>query len=180
MADHNVGAVDHDDDDQRRAAVVGRDAARRSAAPGLLMRTFKASPGFFYILLLYIGGYVYGHYMKTDPHAIAFSVGSYSFSWVWFLITAAAMMAIAEQLRISHPGINNTFEVNGMILMAGVQVILLVLGAADVTIKGYALAKIFSNTEFLTLTLINCVQAGVANVINARTLQRTIASGSNF
>jgi len=84
------------------------------------------------------------------------------------------MMAMAEQLRVSHPGIDNTIEAILMAAIAGVQVLLFALAAADVRPLG-----IFNNTEFLMLTLISMTQAIVAILINARTLRRTTGVGES-
>jgi len=84
-------------------------------------------------------------------------------------MVAAAMMAIAEQLKVSHPGIDNTTEAILMATIAGVQVLLFALGAAGVAVLG-----IFNNTEFLLLTLISMTQAVIGILINARTMRRSI------
>ena len=148
--------------DHMEAAVVGRDRApyKRGGAFGLV-------PGFFYILILYI----IGKYFFPDPRATLFDVLGYKLSWVEVLITAAAIMAMAEQIKVAKPGINNTTEVLLMGLIAIVQILLFALGAAKVP----ALAM-FNNTEFLLLTLINVAQTAVAYQINAATLMRTISS----
>ena len=130
---------------------------------------FSLVPGFFYILILYI----IGNYVFTDPRATLFDVLGYKLSWVEVLITAAAVMAMAEQIKVAKPGINNTTEVLLMGLIAIIQILLFALGAAKVP----ALA-IFNNTEFLLLTLINLAQTAVAYQINSATLMRTISSSS--
>jgi hypothetical protein len=130
---------------------------------------FSLVPGFFYILILYI----IGNYVFTDPRATLFDVLGYKLSWVEVLITAAAIMAMAEQIKVAKPGINNTTEVLLMGLIAIIQILLFALGAAKVP----ALA-IFNNTEFLLLTLINLAQTAVAYQINSATLMRTISSSS--
>jgi hypothetical protein len=89
-------------------------------------------------------------------------------------MVGAAIMAMAEQLRVSNPGVDNTIEALLMGAIAGVQVLLFALGTAGV--KPLA---IFNNTEFLMLTLISLTQAIVAVLINARTLRRTIGVGGN-
>jgi hypothetical protein len=89
-------------------------------------------------------------------------------------MVGAAMMAIAEQLRVSHPGIDNTIEAILMVAVATIQVLLFALGAAGVWPLG-----IFNNTEFLMLTVISAAQSVVAILINARTLRRTIGVGDN-
>jgi len=89
-------------------------------------------------------------------------------------MVGAAMMAMAEQLRVSHPGVDNTIEAILMGAVAGGQVLLFALGAA-----GVKTLAMFNNTEFLMLTLISMTQAIVAILINARTLRRTIGVGGN-
>jgi hypothetical protein len=47
--------------------------------------------------------------------------GEYHLSWVEILMVGGAMMAMAEQLRVSHPGVDNTIEAILMGAIAGVQ-----------------------------------------------------------
>jgi hypothetical protein len=130
----------------------------------------KYTPGFLYILALFVAG----KFIFPDPRATLVEWGQYHVSWVEVLMVGAAMMAMAEQLRVSHPGVDNTIEAILMGAIAGVQVLLFALGAA-----GVQPLAIFNNTEFLLLTLISMTQAVVAILINARTLRRTIGVGGN-
>src|SRR5258705_1898998 len=152
-----------DGDLAQRATVAHDRGAERTSA-------LRYVPGFVYILVLYIAGKL----AFSDPRAILLHWDQYQLSWVEVLMVGAAMMAMAEQLRVSHPGIDNTIEAILMGAVAGIQVLLFALGAAGV--KPLA---IFNNTEFLMLTLISMTQAIVAIVINARTLRRTIGVGGN-
>ena len=88
---------------------------------------FKYVPGFLYILVLYIAG----KFIFSDPRATLVQWGEYPLSWVEVLMVGAAMMAMAEQLKVSHPGIDNTTEAILMAAVAGVQVLLFALGAAE-------------------------------------------------
>jgi hypothetical protein len=124
-------------------------------------------PGFVYILILY----VVGKFAFPDPRATLFDILGYRLSWVEVLLLAAAIVAMAEQVKVAKPGINNTTEVLLMGLIAIVQIVLFALAAAKVQ----SLA-IFDNTEFLLITLINLAQTAVAYQINAATLMRTISS----
>ena len=130
----------------------------------------KYTPGFLYILVLFI----VGKFIFEDPRATLVHWGEYHLSWVEVLMVGAAMMAMAEQLRVSHPGVDNTIEAILMGAIAGVQVLLFALGAA-----GVMPLAIFNNTEFLMLTLISMTQAVVAILINARTLRRSIGVGDS-
>jgi hypothetical protein len=132
--------------------------------------TLKYVPGFLYILALY----VVGKFVFSDPRVILIRWGEYQLTWVEVLMVGAAMMAMAEQLRVSHPGIDNTIEAILMAAVAAVQVLLFALGAAGVRPLG-----IFNNTEFLMLTVVSMTQSVVAILINARTLRRTIGVGDN-
>jgi hypothetical protein len=123
-----------------------------------------------YILALYIAG----TFIFVDPRATLIQVGEYQLAWVEVLLVGAAMMAMAEQLRVSHPGIDNTVEAILMAAIAGIQVLLFALAAAGV--RGL---EIFNRTEFLMLTVISMTQAVVAIMINARTLRRTIGVGDS-
>jgi hypothetical protein len=127
-------------------------------------------PGFLYILVLYVAG----KWIFADPRAVLLHVGEYQLTWVEVLLVGAAMVAMAEQLRVSHPGIDNTIEAILMVGVAATQVLLFALGAA-----GVRPLAIFNNTEFLMLTLISMTQAVVAILINARTLRRTIGVGDH-
>jgi hypothetical protein len=126
---------------------------------------FKTVPGFLYILVLY----VIGSFIVPDSRTTWELWGGYQISWDEVLMVAAAMMAIAEQLKVSHPGIDNTIEAILMAAIAAVQVLLFALGAAGVRALG-----MFNNTEFLLLTLISMTQAVIGVLINARTLRRSI------
>jgi hypothetical protein len=68
----------------------------------------------------------------------------------------AAIMAMAEQIKVATPGVNNTAEVLFMGAIAITQVVLFALAVAKVQ----SLA-IFDNTEFLLLTIINMAQTAV-------------------
>ncbi len=144
------------------SAVTVRDFERSSP--------FKYVPGFMYILVIYIAG----KFIFPDPRATLVNLGDYQLSWVEVLLVGAAIMAMAEQLRVSHPGIDNTVEAILMAAIAAIQVLLFALGAA-----GVGPLAIFNNTEFLLLTLISLTQAVVAILINARTLRRTIGVGDS-
>jgi hypothetical protein len=148
-------------------AAIARFATAASLEP--TRRTYI--PGFLYILALFVAG----RFIFTDPRAVLVQWGEYHLSWVEILMVGAAMMAMAEQLRVSYPGVDNTIEAILMGAMAVVQVLLFALGAAGV--KPLA---IFNNTEFLMLTLISVTQAIVATLINARTLRRTIGVAGNI
>lgn len=152
-ADH-VGATLRSDSDRAKRQ------RRRGGALGLM-------PGFVYILLLYI----IGQFFFPDPRVSLFDIWGYRLSWVEVLLFAAAIVAMAEQVKVAKPGINNTTEVLLMGATAVIQILLFALGAAKVPILG-----IFDNTEFLLLTLINLAQTAVAYQINAATLMRTISS----
>jgi hypothetical protein len=159
-----------------RTSARSSEGARANAMTAAYVRgvetgsAFKYVPGFVYILVLYIAG----KFIFPDPRATLIQWGEYHLSWVEVLMVGAGMMAMAEQLRVSHPGIDNTIEAILMAAIAGVQVLFFALGAA-----GVKNLEIFNNTEFLMLTLISTTQAIVAILINARTLRRTIGVGDN-
>lgn len=139
------------------------DAARRRRP-----RALRYIPGFVYILILF----VIGQMIFPDPRAVIFEMDGFRLAWVEILILAAAIIAMAEQIKVAEPGINNITEVLLMGAVAVIQIVLFALAAANV--PGL---EIFRNTEFLTLTFINVAQTVVAFQINAATLMRTIASG---
>jgi len=130
--------------------------------------TFRYVPVFLYIFILYL----IGKLVIADPRAALITIGVYKLSWVEVLYLSASIVALFEQMKVSHPGIDNTLEALLMVGMAVVQLIIFVLAAAHV--EGL---KIFNNTEFLMLMVISLVAAVVAVLINARTLRRTIGVG---
>ena len=150
---HAEGVVVSDTD-------VQRHHRRRGAYIGYV-------PGFLYILVLFIVGQL----VFSDPRATLFDIGGYRLAWVEVLLVAAAITAMAEQIKVAKPGVNNTFDVLLMGVIAIVQVVLFALAAAKVQAL-----SMFDNTEFLLLTLINVAQTAVAYQINAATLVRTISS----
>jgi hypothetical protein len=153
MADHVDAAVVSDSDRVHR---------RRSG------RVLGLVPGFVYILILY----VIGKSVFPDPRATLFDIWGYKLAWVEVLLLAASIVAMAEQIKVAKPGINNTTEVLFMGAIAIIQILLFALSAAKVPAL-----SIFNNTEFLLLTLINLAQTAVAYQINAATLMRTISQG---
>jgi len=151
---HHVGAAVESDSDK---------AHRRRLRGDVLGYV----PGFVYILILYI----IGQLVFSDPRAPLFDISGYQLSWVEVLLFAAAIVAMAEQIKVAKPGINNTTEVLLMGATAIIQIVLFALSAAKVPIL-----SIFNNTEFFLLTLINLAQTAVAYQINSATLMRTISS----
>jgi len=125
-------------------------------------------PGFLGVLILYLIGVS----VFPDPRATLVHFGAYDLSWVEVLLVVAALVGMGEQMKVSHPGMDNTMEAIVMAAFAGLQVLLLALGAA-----GMGALTIFNRTEFLTLTLISSTAAVIALLINARTLRRTIGVG---
>jgi hypothetical protein len=126
-------------------------------------------PGLLYVLALYVAG----TFLFPDHRATLIEWRGYSISWTEALLVAAALVALFEQLRVSHPGIDNTVEAILMSAMAGAQVLLFALAAAGVPRLG-----IFNTAEFGLLTLIGLAQAVVAILINARSLRRSIDIGN--
>ena len=151
-------------DHMETAAVVGGADRGYHRSRGML----RYIPGFTLILALYI----LGNFIFSDPRASFIAIGDYKLSWVEVLLLAAAIVAMAEQIKVSEPGVNNINEALLMGLVAVVQIILFTLGAAGVA--GFTM---FNNTEFLLLTIINVAQTVVAFEINAATLMRTISQG---
>ena len=146
------------------AAVVGRNDRASRENGGL----FRFLPGFVLILILFIAGQL----IFKDPRATLFDINGYKLAWVEVLMVAAAIVAMAEQLKVSRPGVNQINEALLIGLVAVVQIVLFTLGASGVA--GFSM---FANTEFVLLTLINVAQTVVAFQINAATLMRTISSG---
>jgi hypothetical protein len=146
------------------SATAGYPVAARSGGP------LKYVPGFVYILALFVTG----KFIFPDQRATLLEWGQYHLSWVEVLMVGAAIVALAEQLRVSHPGVDNTIDAMLMGAVAGIQVLAFALGAA-----GVEPLAMFNNTEFLMLTLISMSEAAVAVLINARTLRRTIGVGGN-
>ena len=151
--------------DHAEAAVISESdvARRRRRGAGFL----RYIPGFIYILVLF----VVGQLIFPDPRTTLFDIAGYKLAWVEVLMVAAAIVAMAEQMKVSNPGVNNLTEVLLMGAIAVTQIVLFALAAAGV--KPLAM---FNNTEFLLLTIINLAQTVVAFKINAATLVRTISA----
>ncbi len=149
-----------------RDSTTGTDIHFREPKPSLLVFI----PGFVLVLALY----VIGTFFIVDPRAVLFGWGQYGFSWIETLFLIATIVSLFEQMKVSHPGIDNTLEALLMGGVAVVQIVLFVLGAA-----GIGLFLIFANSEFLMLTFISVIQSIIAILINARTLRRTIGVGDN-
>ena len=135
---------------------------------GTRTNALKFVPAFFFILVLF----VIGHFTIADPRASLIQWGLYHLSWVEVLLLLSALVGMGEQMKVSHPGVDNTMEAIVMAAFAGIQILLLTLGAAAV--KGF---EMFSNTEFMMVTVVSMTAAVIAILINARTLRRTIGVG---
>jgi len=127
-------------------------------------------PYFLFILILYVIVKAVG----IDMHATWGNNPSWAISWGEVLLIFAAVLALAEQMKVSHPGIDNTMEALTMVGMGVIQLVLFVLGVA-----GVAGFKWFDDSGFLVQTAISLAAAIVAVMINARTLRRTMALGDN-
>src|SRR6516165_2069985 len=113
----------------RTDARISDGAVAGSATAAFLQPTrrtgpFKYTPGFLYIQTLFI----VGRFVFADPRAVLVQWGEYHLSWVEVLMIGAAMMVMAELLRVSTPGVDNTIEalliarrrlVLGMLAVAG-------------------------------------------------------------
>jgi len=146
------------------------DSARLEFRPGATAGIFRYFPLFLFVLILYVAG----RYAVADPGAPFTGFGDYSVSWTEFLLLTAAVVGLLEQMKVSHPGIDNTLEALTMVAMGVVQLILFILGVSSVA--GYGM---FNNALFLILTVISLAAAVTAVLINARTLRRTIGVGDN-
>ena len=131
---------------------------------------FRYIPYFVVILVLFILGKSFG----VDAQKAWFSGTNFAFTWAELLLILSAIIALAEQMKVSHPGIDNTWEALTMVGMGVLQLVLFVLGAAKV--GGF---NMFANAGFMILTIISISAAIVAVLINARTLRRTIGVGDN-
>ena len=130
-------------------------------------RLFGMIPGFVFIF----AAYVIGKVLFLDPRGTLLDLFGYKISWVEILLLGAAIVAMAEQVKVASPGVNNTTEVLLMGAIAIIQLLVFTLAAAKVQAL-----SMFDTTEFLILTLINLAQTAVAYQINSATLMRTIAS----
>jgi hypothetical protein len=126
-------------------------------------------PYFLFLLVLY----VVVKAMNIDMHATVGS-GTWAISWGEVFLILAAVLALAEQMKVSHPGIDNTGEALAQVAMGVIQLVLFVLGVAGVV--GF---HWFNDASFLVQTVISLAASIVAVMINARTLRRTMALGDN-
>jgi hypothetical protein len=127
-------------------------------------------PYFSIVLILYM-------FMKAsgvDAHATWGSNPSWAISWGEVLLILAAVLALAEQMKVSHPGIDNTMEALSQVFMGVLQLVLFVLGVAGVVGFGW-----FNDSGFMMQTFISLSASVVAVMINARTLRRTMALGGD-
>ncbi len=161
-------AVVADVGDHHTATIPGaNDTLRRNKRTDILGR-LSLIPGFAYILALF----VIGALVLADPRATLIEVGPFKLSWVEIILLLSAVIASAEILKVSEPGVDNTGEVIAMGMVAVIQFGLVIASLYD---QKFA---IFKTTESLMMLVINGVQTYVAFRINSRSLVRTIAGGS--
>ena len=147
-------------------ATTGNRSRQRSEKSGFL----HFCPTFLYLLVIYI----LVESFSSNVRAVLFTVGTYSLSWVEVFYILAAAFGILEMLKVSEPKVDNTLEAIWIAVAFVVYIVLFVLGAAGVKIW-FIKFGIYSNTEFLVLTLISGFQAIAAFRLNSRTLQLQIA-----
>jgi hypothetical protein len=126
-------------------------------------------PYFFFILVLYVVVKLMGLPLHSP-----LGTGDWAITWVEVFLILAAVLALAEQMKVSHPGIDNTTEALTMVFMGIAQLVLFVLGVAKVPYFG-----LFNDFSFLVQTILSLSAAVVAVMINARTLRRTMALGDS-
>jgi len=163
-----VHAAVADVGDHHTATIPGaNDTVRGHKRTGILGR-LSLIPGFAYILALF----VIGALVLADPRATLIELGPFKLSWVEIILLLSAVIASAEILKVSEPGVDNTGEVIAMGMVAVIQFGLVIASLYD---QKFA---IFKTTESLMMLVINGVQTYVAFRINSRSLVRTIAGGS--
>ena len=137
--------------------------------PGAPSGVFRYVPYFLLVLFLYVIGMLGG----VNAHA-TWGTGHWAITWGEVLLILSAVLALAEQMKVSHPGIDNTMEALTMVGMGVLQLVLFVLGVAQVKFFSG-----FADSGFLIQTFISLSASIVAVLINARTLRRTIGVGDN-
>jgi hypothetical protein len=97
---------------QIASTVIRLGTTRRNGMAGRRRRRslLRYIPGFIYILVLF----VIGQLVFSDPRATLFEIAGYRVAWVEILLVAAAIVAMAEQVKVAEPGVNNTREVLAM------------------------------------------------------------------
>jgi hypothetical protein len=121
------------------------------------------------LLLLALALYVCIELWVPNVRAAVFTAGTYTLTWVELIYLVTVFLAMFELLRVSQPGVDNTVEALLMLGVAGIMLVLFVLGVA-----GLPACQVFNRMEFLMLLLISAAQVILAFLINARTLKRTI------
>ena len=110
----------------------------------------------------------------ADPRSIAIPGKYYMFTYVELLYLFGAFCIVAELVKVSKPGIDNTWEAILMLLVSIVYLVLYVL-----SLSGAERLAIFRDAEFLMLMLLSFLLTVGAFVVNARTLKRTIDYSSD-
>jgi hypothetical protein len=146
------------------------DHAHLSVHKGTGRSALRYIPYFSIVLILYI----IGRSLNVSAQAALFAGTDYALTWSEILLVLSAVLALAEQLKVSDPGVDNTLEALSQVFMAVVQLVLFILGVAAV--NGF---HWFSNSGFLMQTFISLSASIVAVLINARTLRRTMTLGGD-
>ena len=162
-AEGDQGSIDTDPHDHSDSAV----AAVASKAANRTWRMAKQAPLFGFLLVLFVGV----QFFVTDIRHVFFSGHSYEFALVEVLYLLAILFGMSEMLRVSRPGVDNTWEA---MLMGITFVVYLVLFLLGITVGSAVMNEVFCNVHFAVLTVASGAQTAVALMVNARTLKRTI------
>jgi hypothetical protein len=133
------------------------------------LRALLWVPMFGYAVLLY----TLASFTVGDLSTTFFSIGSYSFTYIELIWELAALAGVAEILRVSHPGEDNTNEAMRAVVVAGIQVVLLTI---SITLKFAGTGEflwLFNSGNFVMLLVISVAQSYAAVKVNARTLKRS-------
>ena len=121
---------------------VGNDTVRGHKRMGVA-GALSLIPGFAYLLALF----VIGALVLPDPRATLIEVGPFTLSWVEIILLLSAVIASAEILKVSEPGVDNTGEVIAMGMVAVIQFGLIIASLYDQKFV------IFKTTESLMMLI---------------------------
>jgi hypothetical protein len=135
---------------------------------GASRRVGPIVPWMAYVLPIYVAIVLWA----PDTREVLYQWGHFKLTLLDLIYPISALVAMMEYLRVTHPGVDNSSQVNRMYITAVAYFGLFLVGVIGGETLGGGVFEIFSRTEFFWLLVMSATQALMASKLNSRTATR--------
>lgn len=157
------------DEESDRIRRKEKRAKFRRGIRRFVWRIAAKTPGFLYVLGVFVAIKIIP---SVDFRAVLVAYEGYQISLVEALVIFAGMTGMIEIPRVAKPEVDNIKMALMITATAVLYVVLFTIG----NLRDGFYQHMFSNTEFLTMTIFALTQAAIGLMLNARMMKRTIDS----